>query len=164
MDAPRFAFLDHPGPIAFAHRGGALEGPENTWESFGRAHELGYRYMETDVHCTRDGVVVTVHDEDLTRTAGRSGLVREMTWSELSGVRLEGGERVPRLDELMAAWPEVRWNIDAKHDSVVGPLVETIHRASARDRVCVTSFSDRRIGACSEPSGSGRAAPWVRWP
>ena len=116
MDPPRFAFLDFAGPIPFAHRGGALESPENTWESFGHAHDLGYRYMETDVHSTRDGVVVTFHDPDLQRTAGRSGVLRDMSWAELSEVRLSGGERIPRLDELMAAWPDVRWNIDAKHD------------------------------------------------
>jgi glycerophosphoryl diester phosphodiesterase len=145
MDSSRFAFLEHEGPIAFAHRGGALESPENTWESFGHAYELGYRYMETDVHATRDGIVVTFHDEDLQRTAGRTGVVREMSWAELDEVRLAGGERVPRLDELMAAWPDVRWNLDAKHDSVVGPLIETIHRGSALRRVCVTSFSDRRV-------------------
>lgn len=142
----RFTFLDHPGPIAFAHRGGALEAPENTWSAFRRAVEMGYRYIETDVHATSDGIVVTIHDEDLARTAERPGLVREMRWSELAAVRLSGtSDPVPRLDDVLAAWPDVRWNIDAKHDSVVGPLIETIHRSGALDRVCVTSFNDRRL-------------------
>jgi glycerophosphoryl diester phosphodiesterase len=155
MDSPRFDFLDHEGPIAFAHRGGALEGPENTWESFGHAHDLGYRYMETDVHATRDGIVVAFHDEDLERTASRPGLVREMTWAELSQVELNGGGRVPRVDELMAAWPDVRWNVDVKHDFAVGPVIETVHRASARNRVCVTSFSDRRLARLRKALGEG---------
>lgn len=149
----RFEFLDHPGPIPFAHRGGALEAPENTWASFSHARELGYRYMETDVHATRDGVVVTIHDPDLQRVATRPGRVREMSWRELSQVRLTEGEPVPRLDELLSAWPEVRWNIDAKHDSVVGPLVQAIQRASAVSRICVSSFSDRRIAALTRALG-----------
>ena len=154
VSSPRFAFLDHPGPIAFAHRGGALEAPENTWTSVRRAHDLGYRYMETDVHATRDGVVVTIHDADLARTSERSGLVREMDWAELAAVRLTGSdEPVPRLDDALAAWPEVRWNIDAKHDSVVGPLIETIHRSGAIDRVCITSFNDRRLARIKRALG-----------
>jgi len=141
----RYTFLDHPLPLAFAHQGGALEGPANTWASFGRARDLGYHYVETDVHATRDGVVVTSHDPDLSRVAGRPDLIREMSWRELSAVRLDGGETFPRLDELLAAWPEVRWNIDAKHDSVVVPLIETLDKAKVLDRVCVASFSDRRV-------------------
>jgi glycerophosphoryl diester phosphodiesterase len=146
VPSSRFAFLEHPGPIAFAHRGGALEAPENTWEAFRRAEGLGYRYIETDVHATSDGIVVTVHDADLARTTGRPGLVRDARWAELSAVRATGsGEPIPRLDEALAAWPHIRWNIDAKHDSVVGPLIETIHRAGALDRVCIVSFNDRRV-------------------
>ena len=146
MPSSRYTFLDHPGPIAFAHRGGALEAAENTWEAFRHARELGYRYIETDVHATADGIVVTIHDEDLTRTSEHSGLVRETSWADLSAIRLTGSdEAVPRLDDALAAWPDVRWNIDAKHDSVVGPLIETIHRSGALDRVCITSFSDRRL-------------------
>ena len=141
----RFSFLDNPGPIAFAHRGGAQENPENTWNSFSHARDLGYRYMETDVHATRDGVVVAVHDPGLARVSGRSELARNLTWQELSSVDLNGGDRIPRLDELLSAWPETRWNIDAKHDSVVGPLADTLRRCEAVERVCVTSFSDVRL-------------------
>ena len=102
--------------------------------------------METDVHATSDGVVVTIHDPDLARTTDRAGLVRDITWSDLSAIRMAGsGEAVPRLDDALAAWPDVRWNIDAKHDSVVGPLIETIHRSGAVERVCITSFNDRRL-------------------
>jgi glycerophosphoryl diester phosphodiesterase len=155
VNRARFPFLEHDGPIAFAHKGGALEAPENTWKSFSHAHDLGYRYMETDVHATRDGVVVTIHDPDLTRVSERKGVVREMDWNHLSGVRLIGDEAVPRLDELLAAWPDVRWNIDAKHDSVVGPLLETIHRTGAFERVCFTSFSDRRLARLRRALGPG---------
>ena len=145
MTGTRFAFLDHPGPIPFAHRGGALEAVENTWGSFAHARDLGYRYMETDVNATSDGVVLGIHDPFLHRVTDRGGLIREMTWQQLSEVRLAGDERIPRLDELLAAWPEMRWNIDAKHDSAVDPLIETLRRADAVERVCITSFSDRRL-------------------
>jgi glycerophosphoryl diester phosphodiesterase len=149
----RYAFLDHPGPIAFAHRGGAGEAPENTWTAFSRAVDLGFHYMETDVHATADGVVLIIHDPDLLRTAGRLGLVRAMTAKDLASVRLAGDEPIPRLDEVLAAWPDVRWNIDAKHDSAVEPLVRTLQRAGAVDRVCITSFSDRRLTRISREVG-----------
>jgi glycerophosphoryl diester phosphodiesterase len=137
--------LDHPGPIAFAHRGGALEAMENTWKSFTHARDLGYTYMETDVNATADGVALCFHDPFLDRMTDRSGLIREATWEQLSSARLAGDESIPRLDELLAAWPEIRWNIDAKHDSAVDPLIETLRRADAVERVCITSFSDRRL-------------------
>jgi glycerophosphoryl diester phosphodiesterase len=145
MNRARFAFLDHPGPLAFAHRGGALEAFENTWKSFTHARDLGYQYMETDVHASSDGVVLAIHDPFLHRVTDRRGLIREMTWKELSAVRLGGDEPIPRLDELLTAWPELRWNIDAKHDSTVDALIRTLRGTAAIDRVCITSFSDRRL-------------------
>src|SRR5206468_4266459 len=54
----KWAYLDHPGPLPLAHRGGAGDHPENTMAAFAHAIELGYRYVETDVHVTADGVLV----------------------------------------------------------------------------------------------------------
>jgi glycerophosphoryl diester phosphodiesterase len=152
---PPFSFLDHPGPIPFAHRGGALEEFENTWKSFVHARRLGYRYLETDIHATSDGVALAFHDPFLHRVTGRRGLVRDLTWQELANVRLPNDEPVPRLDELLHAWPDARWNIDVKHDTAVEPLIDTVRRTDAVERVCITSFSDRRLTRVRRALGPG---------
>jgi glycerophosphoryl diester phosphodiesterase len=143
----RWAFLDHPGPIPFAHRGGAREYPENTMAAFEAAVELGYRYLETDAHVTADGVLVAFHDEVLDRVTDGKGRIADLPWSQVSAARV--GERrdhcIPRLDDVLGAWPDVRVNIDAKHDASVVPLVDTLRRTRSFDRVCVGAFSDRRL-------------------
>lgn len=145
--------LDHPGPLPIAHRGGSTEAPENTVAAFEHARRLGYDYVETDVHLSADGVVVVIHDPVLDRVADRPGSVHDLPWPELRQARLGGTEGIPRLDELLAAWPGMRWNIDAKHDAVVAPLVEVVRRAGALDRVCITAFSDRRIALARRLGG-----------
>lgn len=142
---PRHPFFDWPAPLAIAHRGGASEAPENTLPAFERAVELGYRYLETDVHATADGVVVAFHDDDLMRTCGRPGRIHEMTWAELSTVRVADEAPIPRLDELLGAFPDARFNIDCKTDRVVEPFGDVVGRCAALDRVCVGAFSDRRL-------------------
>jgi glycerophosphoryl diester phosphodiesterase len=142
---PGSGFLDQP-PLAFAHRGGAAAGDENTAGAFGRAVELGYRYLETDVHATADGVVVVFHDDTLDRLLGRPGRVRDVRWADLSTLRVGGAAAVPRLDEVLESWPNVRFNIDIKDDPAVDPTVDLIRRAGATDRVLLASFSDRRLG------------------
>lgn len=149
----RFAFLDHPGPLPFAHRGGASEFPENTMPAFEGAVTMGYRYLETDVHLTRDGVLLAFHDEMLDRVTDRKGLIREQTWAEVSAARVDGREPIPRFDELLDAWPDVRINVDPKHDVTVEPLAKAIHRSGAIDRVCIGSFSDHRISRLQELLG-----------
>jgi glycerophosphoryl diester phosphodiesterase len=141
----RHPFLDWPGPIAFAHRGGASEAPENTRPAFERAVELGYHYLETDVQVTADGVAVAFHDDDLTRTCARPGRISELPWSEVAAARVDGREPIPRLDELLAAWPDVRWNIDCKTDRGVEPLADLLQRQHLLDRVCLSAFSDLRL-------------------
>lgn len=143
--AADFPFLDHPGPLAFAHRGGAGDWPENTMPAFEGAVALDYRYVETDVHVTSDGVLVAFHDESLDRVTDRAGLIRELPWSEVAAARVDGREPIPLLEDILGTWPDLRVNIDPKHDSSVGPLVDAIRRTGALERVCIGSFSDRRL-------------------
>ncbi len=140
----RHPYLDHPGPIAFAHRGGDADGLENTALQFRRAVEMGYRYLETDVHTTADGVLVAFHDDRLDRVTDRTGLIGALPWAEVRRARV-GGEAIPLLEDLLGTWPEVRVNVDPKHDAAVDPLVAAIERTGAHDRVCVAAFSDRRL-------------------
>ncbi len=143
--ATRHPFFDHPRPMALAHRGGAEEGPENTMAAFENAVRLGFRYIETDVQVTRDGVAVAFHDERLDRLTDRTGAVAELTWDELRGARVNGREPIPRLEEVLDAWPGVRYVIEPKCDQAVEPLADAIRRTDVFDHVCIGSFSDARV-------------------
>ncbi len=112
--------------------------------AFENAVNLGYRYVETDVHTTADGVLVAFHDDSLDRVTDQRGKICDLKWSEVGTARV-AGEGIPLLEDILAAWPDVRVNIDPKHDASVGPLVDVIDRCQAHDRVCVAAFSDRRL-------------------
>ncbi|KQZ70422.1 glycerophosphodiester phosphodiesterase [Nocardioides sp. Root151] len=146
-----FPFLDEPtGPLAFAHRGGAfhpeIEGLENTMAAFQHAFDLGYRYLETDVHATRDGVLLAFHDTVLDRVTDRKGEIAALTYAEVQGALIGGKERVPTLAELFDAFPGARFNIDIKSAAAVRPLADFIGAREAYDRVLVGSFNGRSLG------------------
>ena len=138
-----------------AHRGGASEAPENTLPAFQRAVDLGYRYLETDVHVTADGVVVAFHDNDLERTTGHKGRISDLTWDDLSTLRVKGREPIPKLTDLLDAWPDARFNIDCKERAAADPLADVLIAANALDRVCVGSFQGRTTRRLRERLGPG---------
>ena len=156
--ASDYGFFDNAGlPMPFAHRGGALTGEnvglENSMVAFEAAVALGYRHLETDVHVSRDGTLIAFHDTTLDRMTDGSGVVSELTYAEITRARIGGREAIPLLDDVLAAWPDVRVNIDAKSDAAVGPLVRCIERHRAWDRVCVATFSVRRLSRLREALG-----------
>ena len=151
----RHPYLDNILPIAFAHRGGTSAAPENTLRAFSDAVSLGYRYVETDVHATSDGKLVAFHDNDLQRTCGKPWKIEETDWSTLTSARISGTDPIPLLEDLLETWPELRINIDCKSDAAMQPLIDTIRRTKCLDRICVGSFSDKRLRHIRAEFGSG---------
>jgi glycerophosphoryl diester phosphodiesterase len=141
----RHPYLDHPGPIPFAHRGGAADGLENTEHQFRRAVEAGYRYLETDVHTTADGRLVAFHDATLDRVTDGAGRIADLPWKDVSQARVAGREPVPLFEELLETFPQVRWNVDLKAESSLHPFLALMERTRAWDRVCAGSFSEARV-------------------
>ncbi|MCT9079054.1 glycerophosphodiester phosphodiesterase [Streptomyces fulvoviolaceus] len=141
----RHPYLDHPGPIPFAHRGGAAAGLENTARQFRRAIEAGYRYLETDVHATADGKLVAFHDATLDRVTDGAGRIADLPWADVRHARVAGKEPVPLFEELLETFPEARWNVDLKAETALHPLLELIERTGTWDRICVGSFSEARV-------------------
>ncbi len=131
--------------MAFAHRGGGQEAPENTMAAFERAVRMGFRYLETDARLTADGIVVAFHDPSLDRLTDGGGRIADLPWAEVSAARVHGVEPVATLEEVLAAWSGVRFNIDPKSDEVVAPLAALIGRLGMVERVCVGSFKGRRV-------------------
>ncbi|MEO7146683.1 MAG: glycerophosphodiester phosphodiesterase [Terrimesophilobacter sp.] len=137
-------YFPAPPPRVIAHRGLALEAPENTLLAFGKAVAVGVQHLETDVHASTDGVAIISHDSSLTRVAGRDVRVNQLTAAELHRVDLGGGQNFVTLAEALDAFPGARFNIDVKVDEAIMPTVEAIRSTRATHRVLVTSFSDAR--------------------
>ena len=147
--AADYPFLDFPGPLAFAHRGGTglagNVGLENSMAAFQAAVDLGYTYLETDVHVTADGAVVAFHDDSLERMTGAAGRIADLTYDALGNHLIGGREAIPLLEDVLQTWPHARVNIDVKVDGAIDPVVRVIRRNAAEDRVCIAAFSERRI-------------------
>lgn len=157
------AWFHDPAPRVIAHRGLALEAPENSLLAFVHALALGVTHLETDVHATSDGVAIISHDPDLGRLTGDSTPIAERTRDQLRSVRLGADQQVATLADLLDAFPDAFLNIDLKADAVVEPAVRAIRAAHAADRVLVTSFDDARRrralaslpGAATSPGSRG---------
>lgn len=158
-------------PLVVGHRGASGYAPENTLASFELALEQGADVVELDVHLSRDGEVVVIHDERLDRTTDGSGLVAEHSLAELrrldAGARFDprfAGQRIPTLDEVLAwAVGRTRLAIEIK----TGPLayagieartVELLGRHRMRERALVIAFDHhvlRRVRALDAGVATG---------
>jgi len=152
------AYLSHEHPIRFAHRGSRVLWPENTMVAFQGAVDLGYRYLETDVHVSRDGRVVIFHDDTLERLTDGAGRFEHHDWDELrtldaayrfrpdDGYPLRGtGIGMPLLEEAVTTFPDQMFNIDLKQRGIASTVAAAVRRLGIEDRVMIGSFWDRRI-------------------
>jgi glycerophosphoryl diester phosphodiesterase len=127
-----------------AHRGLAIEAPENTLLAFAKALAVGVTHVETDVHVSADGVAMISHDPDLRRLLGRRATIAHLTSTELRRLDLGFGQAYCSLAEALDGFPDLRFNIDIKIGGAVGPAVEAIREAGATRRVLIGSFSPGR--------------------
>lgn len=143
-----FVYFDEPF-AALAHRGGASYPAnlhrENTLHAFTEAVAMGYRYLETDVHATADGVLIAFHDSKLDRVTDLTGRISQTPYARIREARIHGLDHIPTLTELFTAFPDARFNIDAKSAGSIDLLARTIADFDAHDRVCVSSFGLARL-------------------
>ncbi len=155
----RHPFFALPRPIAIGHRGSAGDAPENTLESFARALRAGAAILESDVHLTRDGVPVLIHDDDVGRVTEGSGAVRELLLAELqrldAGWRFspDGGRshpfrgrglRIPTLAEALEALPGARFNLELKEGlpGIVERTLAVVRDAGREELTLLTAAED----------------------
>ncbi|MFI5316222.1 MAG: glycerophosphodiester phosphodiesterase [Myxococcota bacterium] len=157
-------YFDIPRPQLFAHRGASGEAPENTLVAFERALAQGVAYLELDCHATADGELVIHHDDTLERTTNAVGPLRERRFAELekidAGFRFspDGGRsfpyrgtgvRIPRLGEVLAAYPAARLNLEVKQAEppIAAEVVRAVRRAGAERRVLLAAEDEAILAA-----------------
>jgi glycerophosphoryl diester phosphodiesterase len=159
------AYFGDGGFQAYAHRGGAALWPQNTLTAFQGAVDLGFRFIETDVQMTRDGKLVLFHDPVLDDLTDGRGAVAEWTWEDLRRLdagyafgREQGfphrgaGVRIPTVEEVFAAFPDVSFTLELKVNGAAATLIELIRRFGREDTVIIGSFlqdalSEFRVGS-----------------
>lgn len=132
-------------PIVLAHRAGGNEAPENSLLAFANMEEKGFKYIESDVHASRDGVVVIFHDDTLERTTNGRGKIAHKSWAELTEVRDHSGHSLLRFADVLEKFPQLVLNIDSKEWQVIRHLVREIKIHDAQERISLSSFSEMRL-------------------
>jgi glycerophosphoryl diester phosphodiesterase len=167
-------------PANLAHRGASASAPENTLEAFRLAVESGAGGLELDVHLTRDGHPVVIHDPTLDRTTNTSGAVAGLTLDELrepdAGYNFspEGGNthpyrglglRIPTLAEVLREFPGVVLNIDMKADrpGIEAAVQELLREADAEGRALVVSSRRGAVRRFRRMSGGRISTGASRW-
>jgi glycerophosphoryl diester phosphodiesterase len=150
-------FFEQKEFMVIAHQGGEQLRPSNTMPAFEHAVELGVDVLEMDIHQTKDGVLILMHDDTVDRTTDGSGSIKEMTLAEIKALDAghywtddEGatypyrgqGITVPTLEELFQTFPDMPMNIEIKQDSpsIVEPFCALIHEYNMADKVLIPTF------------------------
>ncbi len=156
-------FFTDSTPHMFAHRGGNAAGrkKENTIVAFRSAVDLGYSYLEIDVIVTKDGQVVTYHGSRTNTEAKKIGLatrkhIQSLTYQEVQQQVASGGEPVPLLKDVLDSFSQAKFSIDVKTREVIAPFAGVIQETKSLDRICVASFSRKRLLEAAELLGGAK--------
>ncbi|MEG9297546.1 glycerophosphodiester phosphodiesterase [Mangrovibacillus sp. Mu-81] len=163
---PPFFADEHSEPLVIAHQGGKLLAPGNTIEAFQHAENLGVDVIEMDIHITRDGHLVTIHDPTVDATTDGRGFVADYTLKELQ--RLDAGYAfqdpegeysfrgkgvyIPSLEEVFQRFPHIKMNIEIKDDNpperldeITKKLMTLIEEYEMEKNVLIASFDQAII-------------------
>ena len=146
-------FIRSTNIVPIAHRGASLLASENSFESFRKAFDLGYRVIETDIHSSKDGTAYIFHDITLERLTGENLKISDLKDVDIDSLKINNSSIIPRLSNVFEEFPEGLFNLDAKTWKSTTPIVDTIQNMGCRSRVCIGSFNDRRVHAIIKELG-----------
>jgi glycerophosphoryl diester phosphodiesterase len=163
-------------PLVIAHRGASGVAPENTMASFEQAVKFGVDMIELDVHGSKDGSLIVIHDDTTARTArgNPQGAVGDLTLAQLKKLDVGvwkgpgfAGERVATLDEVLAAFKgRAMFLIELKARGIEERVAQVIHEAGMEDRVMLQSFDAESVRIMREllpetPAGVLYRDTWI---
>jgi glycerophosphoryl diester phosphodiesterase len=131
--------------FTIGHRGVMGVEPENTLRSFVRADREGLDGIELDLHLSKDGALVVMHDETVDRTTDGSGAIKDFTLAELRQLDAGQGERVPVFEEVLDAVPDRPVQAEIKDVAAARVLAEVLRERALLERVSVLSFHDEAL-------------------
>jgi glycerophosphoryl diester phosphodiesterase len=171
-------FFKNDRPLVFAHQGGELIAPSNTIAAFSQAADMGVDILDTDLHITKDGYLVAIHDPTVDRTTNGHGKISNMTLAEIQKLDagyhfkdLQGqysnrgkGVYIPTVDDLFQKFGNYRWSMEIKDDNPSGrydemakKLWSLIKKYHMEDKIFISSF-DQNILTTFEKYAKGRVA------
>ena len=128
-----------------AHRGGSEVAFENTFQAFTDAYDLGYRWLETDVQVSRDGVLYTIHDDNLKNITGKNVKIHDLGSDDLDQILIKGKYNIPRLEKLLQNFNDATFNLDSKNINSAKALVTLLNREKFFKNLCLGSFSHKTL-------------------
>lgn len=131
--------------INYAHRGASAYRPENTMESFRLGLQMGANGIETDVHATKDGVLVLFHDDDMKRVTGVEGRIKKFTYEEIKSIPVKqyGMEApIPTLEEFLQEFSglDISFAIELKQDFTEKAVIDLLNKYRMQEKTVLTSF------------------------
>ncbi len=128
-----------------AHRGGCEVAFENTFQAFTDAYELGYRWLETDLQISKDGVLYAIHDNNLKNLTGINKKIHDLDSNDLDQILINRKYNIPRLEQLLQRFNDVTFNLDAKNINAAKALVTLLNKDKSFKNLCLGSFSHKTI-------------------
>ena len=140
-------YMNSSNIVPIAHRGASLVATENSFESFRKAFDLGYRIIETDIHSSKDGTAYIFHDNTLERLTGENLKISDLKDVDIDSLKVNKSSIIPRLSNVFEEFPEGLFNLDAKTWEATIPITNTVKKMACSSRVCIGSFNDKHIDA-----------------